>query len=293
MTSEFTMQALRRDGKYQRYLDEFQQQFREKLKAQINDTVDLTFRDADVTVTFPYLGLAIRVDSVGRGIFPITRVTVRLDEALKGRVGDQRREIRSPKKTEAINLDRVIDAVRVQYQAVMPLYRLRKVAKGEIWRILGMDLREVENARQVRYRSHNLYATFRWETDYVAGSAADCCVGFELREPNFAKGYSNDRKLTWNFRLNEEIFWEKFKQQLQDGIDTWERDDQQALTQQAQRQNNETVVTQLRKDFQDMDCVSLEATPDSFRTVVWLKTETEIRALLEWLRNRPQPEKGV
>lgn len=283
-------QALRRDSKYQRYLDEFQKQFREKLKARLtDDTVDLAFRDADVVVTFPYLGLVIRVDSVGSGIFPVTRMTVRLDEALKGNLGDQRREIRSSKKTEEIDLDRVVDQVVTTYRVVEPLYRLRKTVKGEIWRILGMYPKEIENTRECQYQGRKLYASLRWETDYVAGSAADCCVGFVLRE--LRGHYRDDRELAWNFRLGEEIQWDEIQQQIQEGVAKWDQEDQRDREQKDRKQNNETVVTRLRKDFQDVDCVSLEATPDSFRAVVWLKTESEIQAMLEWLRIRQQPGK--
>jgi hypothetical protein len=280
----------RRVGRYQQYVEQFQRDLRAKLRAAL-PSADLKFNGLDVTVGFPDLGLGIRVEAVGKGlIMPVNRVRVRLGETLKGPQGELREEFRSTKKTEQVSLDRVVAAVVIKYQAVEPLYRLRKTAKREIWQILGMDPGEIENTRQVQHQGRDLVAGVQWSDYRHEGVVTDCCVEFVLREwVDPRVGYV--RKLTWEFPLDEVVNVVKFRQQLQEGMEKWDQEDEQKLKQEVQKQSNAAIVTQLQKDFQEVDCVSLEATPDSFRTVVWLKNETEIRALLEWLRNRQQSGK--
>ena len=279
----------RRVGRDQQYVEQFQRDFRAKLRDSL-PAADLTFKGVDVGVTFPNLELVIRVDAVGGNFMPVTRMVVRLDEMLKGNLGEQRQEIRSARKTEQVNLDRVVGQVVETYMEVKPLYELRQIVKREVWQILGMDSREVENTRSVQYQGRKLWATLRWETDYVAGSSAGCRVGFELREPTTG-GYSHDRKLDWSFPLDEVVNVVKFRQQLHEGMEKWDQEDQEKQQRESQKRDNETAATQLRNQYRDVESCSIEANPDNFRLTVWLSTEQDVAALMDWLRNRQQSGK--
>jgi hypothetical protein len=289
MSTTFTQNP---KGRYQQYLEDFQAEFRARLLAAL-PTADLTFDRASATITVPGLGTKILVGENGRSFMPVNSMKVRLENSIQGYYGEK--VLRSRGKNVQVDLNRVVNQVVGLYQEVAPYYRRLREVKAALFPLVGLDPDRLDKCNQERgYSDNTRGVTFLgrdltvWvEISTVYPQSGDAVVGvkFGVRDTKGLGRYRPD-EIKWAFGPDDPIDVPVLGARLREWVEELNQSEQTSRDLEAKRKSNEEVASQIRKQYRDLDGVTLEANPETFRVLMFLKTEQEVRDLIEWLRLR-------